>query len=61
MYGLETSILLLLQPMATVLWGFLIFGEDLSSVQWLGVALVLAGVALPSAGSALASGAREAA
>lgn len=51
--ALETSILLLLQPMATVLWGLLIFGEDLSSLQWLGVLLVLAGVALPSAGSAL--------
>ena len=51
--AVETSILLLLQPMATVLWALLLFGEDLSVVQWLGVALVLTGVALPSAGSAL--------
>lgn len=49
--AVETSILLLLQPMATVLWAFLLFGEDLSVVQWLGVALILSGVALPSAGS----------
>ena len=53
--AIETSILLLLQPMVTVLWGLLIFGEDLSTVQWLGVTLVLAGVALPSAGSAMKS------
>jgi drug/metabolite transporter (DMT)-like permease len=36
--------MLLLQPMATVLWGFLIFAEHLSAAQWAGVALVLAGV-----------------
>jgi drug/metabolite transporter (DMT)-like permease len=50
--AVEMSILLLLQPMATVLWGYLFFAEDLSSVQWLGVTLVLTGVALPAAGSA---------
>lgn len=43
--ALETSVLLLLQPMATVLWGILIFTEDLSLVQWSGVVLVLGGVA----------------
>ncbi len=53
--AVETSILLLLQPMATVLWAFLLFGEDLSVIQWLGVALVLSGVALPSASSAVRS------
>jgi drug/metabolite transporter (DMT)-like permease len=42
--ALETSVMLLLQPMATVLWGFLIFAEHLSSAQWAGVALVLGGV-----------------
>jgi drug/metabolite transporter (DMT)-like permease len=46
--ALETSIILLVQPMGSVLWGRLIFGEDLSLVQWSGVALVLAGVALLS-------------
>ena len=50
--AVETSILLLLQPMATVLWAWLLFREDLSVVQWIGVALVLTGVALPSATSA---------
>ncbi len=46
MPALETSVLLLVQPMATVLWGYLIFTEVLSAVQWGGVALVLGGVAL---------------
>ncbi len=43
--ALETSVMLLLQPMATVLWGLLIFAEYLSVLQWAGVALVLGGVA----------------
>ena len=51
--AVETSILLLLQPMATVLWAFLIFGENLSAVQWSGVLLLLAGVALPTATAVL--------
>jgi drug/metabolite transporter (DMT)-like permease len=42
--ALETSVMLLLQPMATVLWGFLIFAEHLSAAQWAGVVLVLGGV-----------------
>ncbi len=42
--ALETSVMLLLQPMATVLWGLLIFAEHLSAAQWAGVALVLGGV-----------------
>lgn len=50
--AVETSVLLLLQPMATVLWGFLIFDERLSALQWLGVALVLFGVGLPTATAA---------
>ena len=53
--ALETSILLLLQPMATVLWASLLFGEDLSVIQWSGVVLVLTGVALPTAGALFAS------
>lgn len=43
--ALETSVLLLLQPMLTVLWAVLIFSEFLSAPQWLGVALVLGGIA----------------
>lgn len=47
--ALETSVMLLGQPMLTVIWAFLIFSERLSSVQWLGVVLVLGGVGLLSA------------
>lgn len=43
--ALETSVLLLLQPMATVLWASILFTERLSPLQWAGVALVLGGVA----------------
>lgn len=43
--SLETSVMLLLQPMLTVLWAYLLFDEVLSLVQWLGVALVLGGIA----------------
>ncbi|MFI5178170.1 MAG: DMT family transporter [Vicinamibacterales bacterium] len=43
--AIETSILLLGQPVLAVIWGVLMFGERLSSVQWTGSLLVLAGVA----------------
>ena len=43
--SLETSVMLLLQPMLTVLWAYLLFDEVLSLVQWGGVALVLGGIA----------------
>jgi len=50
--ALETSVLLLVQPMSTVLWAYLIFSERLAPVQWAGVVLVLGGVAtLASKGS----------
>jgi len=42
--ALETSVMLLLQPMATVLWAILIFAEHLSLLQWAGAALVLGGI-----------------
>ena len=41
----ETSVLLLGQPVFTVIWGVLLFDERLSSLQWAGSAIVLAGVA----------------
>lgn len=44
--AVETSILLLIQPMASVIWARLLFAEALSWVQWAGVGLVLAGVGL---------------
>lgn len=60
--SLETSVMLLLQPMLTVLWAFLLFDEVLSLVQWVGVALVLGGVAvLASRGSVRPEAEREAA
>jgi drug/metabolite transporter (DMT)-like permease len=46
--ALETSVLLLVQPTCTMLWGFLIFDERLSSTQLAGAAIVLAGVAVLS-------------
>jgi drug/metabolite transporter (DMT)-like permease len=41
----ETSVLLLGQPVFAVIWGVLVFGERLSLLQWAGSAIVLAGVA----------------
>ena len=46
--SLETSVMLLLQPMTALLWGFLFFTEQPSAVQWMGNALILAGVGLLS-------------
>ncbi|MBT8215122.1 MAG: DMT family transporter [Acidimicrobiia bacterium] len=42
--AIEGSLLILTQPMLTVLWAQLLFDEDLSSLQWTGVALVLVGL-----------------
>ncbi len=42
--ALETSVLLLVQPVAAILWARLIFDETLSPVQLAGVAVVLGGV-----------------
>jgi drug/metabolite transporter (DMT)-like permease len=43
--AIETSVMLLGQPVLTVLWGVLIFAERLSDIQWVGTAVVLFGVA----------------
>jgi drug/metabolite transporter (DMT)-like permease len=43
--AVETSVLLLVQPVFALLWGVLFFGERLSALQWLGSAIVLGGVA----------------
>jgi drug/metabolite transporter (DMT)-like permease len=43
--AIETSVLLVGQPVITVLWGVLFFGERLSAWQWTGAAIVLIGVA----------------
>jgi drug/metabolite transporter (DMT)-like permease len=47
--AIETSIMLLGQPAAAVVWGVLFFAERLSPLQWIGTVVVLAGVALQSA------------
>jgi drug/metabolite transporter (DMT)-like permease len=46
--ALETAVLLLVQPLLTVLWGLWLFAEVLSWLQWLGVGAVLGGLALLS-------------
>lgn len=46
--ALETSVILLLQPVLTVVWAWLLLGETPSAVQLAGVALVMAGVTLLS-------------
>ncbi len=46
--------------MLTVVWALLIFDEDLSGVQWLGVALVLGGLLVLNArGAVVDSGAQH--
>ena len=42
--ALETSVMLLLQPALTILWARILFSEELSPLQWAGVAVVMAGV-----------------
>ena len=46
--ALTTSVLLLAQPIFAIVWGVLLFDERLSPLQWLGSAIVLAGVAVLS-------------
>ena len=42
--AVETSVLLLGQPVFSVMWGVVFFDERLSPLQWTGAAIVLAGV-----------------
>jgi drug/metabolite transporter (DMT)-like permease len=46
--AVETSVLLLVQPVFAIVWGVMFFAERLSSLQWVGSAIVLAGVAILS-------------
>ena len=46
--ALDTSVVLLLQPVLTVLWAWWLLAETPSAVQLVGVALVLTGVAIVS-------------
>lgn len=47
--ALETSLMLLLQPAAALMWAGLIFSERPSSLQWTGVVIVLCGVVIATA------------
>jgi drug/metabolite transporter (DMT)-like permease len=44
--ALETSVILLVQPVGSILWARLIFSERLSTLQWAGAVVVIAGVAM---------------
>jgi len=47
---LEASVLLLLQPVFAIVWGRLLFDEQLSWLQWIGTVLVLGGVTSMASG-----------
>jgi len=51
--ALETSVMLLIQPAATIVWARILFEEKLSPLQWTGVLIVLAGVAAAGARGAV--------
>ncbi len=57
--ALETSVLLLGQPMLAILWARLLFDEAMGTSQWIGVALVLAGLVIFSLRKADADGSDE--
>ena len=46
--AVETSVLLLVQPVFAIGWGVMFFDERMSPLQWIGSAIVLAGVAVLS-------------
>jgi len=46
--AVETSVLLLVQPVFAIGWGVMFFGERMSSLQWFGSTIVLVGVAVLS-------------
>jgi drug/metabolite transporter (DMT)-like permease len=55
----ETSLVLVLQPGATILWAYLILNEVFSISQWIGLCLVVVGVAVVTVSRALHSPDRE--
>jgi drug/metabolite transporter (DMT)-like permease len=54
--ALETSVLLLVQPLAAMVWGHLFFAETVSWVQGVGVVLVIVGVVVVSTRGATDAG-----
>lgn len=57
--ALTTSVILLGQPLLAVLWGWLLLDETLSSIQGIGVALVLGGMVVINLQGSLVSGRTE--
>jgi drug/metabolite transporter (DMT)-like permease len=53
--GLETATLLLVQPALTVVWAQLLFDEPLATLQWVGLAVVLGGIAAITLGGSVAA------
>ena len=51
--ALDTSIILLLQPVFAATWAMIFFDERFSATQWVGVALVLGGVVVINARGAV--------
>ena len=57
--AITTSVLLLVQPVFAIAWGVLFFTERLSTLQWIGSAIVLAGVAVLSMSGVSRASVRE--
>lgn len=55
----ESSLVLVLQPGATILWAYLILGEVFSVSQWIGLCLVVVGVTVVTVSRALESPDRD--
>ena len=51
--ALQTSVILLLQPLFAAIWGILFFDERFSTLQWIGAILVLGGIAIINAKGAV--------
>ena len=51
--ALQTSVILLLQPLFAAIWGMLFFDERFSTTQWIGAILVLGGIAVINARGAV--------
>jgi len=54
--AVETSVLLLIQPVLTVIWGMILFDERVVVLQAIGIAITLAGVAVSRRGPAATPG-----
>lgn len=57
--ALESSVILLSQPIGTVVWGWLVFGERMSPVQAAGMVVMTAGIAVLMVKGAVQAGAAD--